>query len=316
MGVEEIDERRKTEDAIRESESRFRTLFEFAPDGIVVVNSRHEIIMVNDQTRQLTGYSKEELIGQPIEKLVPQEFSAAHVQWRNEYERGQRPNAHKRGESSGIPCRRKDGTTFPADISVRPFTGYQGLIVFCIIRDITEQRKLEETLRRMSTTDSLTGLANRRSFDETIELEWRRALRTGTPLALIMADIDNFKELNDTYGHLAGDECLKKIGEVLKKAARRAGNLAARYGGDEFVLLLPVTGANEAHKTAEEIRTAVEMIRIAPGGRGTAVSVTLSVGIASVVPDHGSSVEGLIATADNALYRAKQAGRNRIVSAA
>ncbi len=427
----------KNVNQVSQRETRFRTLFEFAPDGTVVVDGKHAIIMVNDKTRQLTGYSKEELLKQPIEKLIPEEYSAGHVEWRNEYEHGLRPNAHRQGESRDVPCRRRDGTTFPADISVRPFQSDEGLTVFCIIRDITErkqaeslqrltaavfasttdgivvtdvngviqnvnnaftqitgytlsevigknlrimksglqdenfyvsmwqtlrktgtwkgrfmnQRKngevypqettineirnsrgeivqycgifrdvteqmnLEEALRRLSLTDSLTGLANRRSFDETITIEWRRALRTGVSLAIIMSDIDRFKELNDTYGHQTGDECLERIGNVLKRAARRAGNLAARYGGDEFVILLPATSDTEAKKIAQEIRAEVEMIKISAGGSGTAIVVTLSMGIAAAVPNRSLSAEGLLSMADLALYRAKQAGRNRIESA-
>ncbi len=314
ISVEDITERKRTEDALKRSETRFRQLIEFAPDGIVVVNEQHEIIMVNDRTRQLTGYSRGELLSQPIEKLVPEEISAMHVGWRNEYEQGLRPNAHKRGESSELFCRRRDGSTFPADISVSPLAGDEGPMVFAIIRDITERKKFEEILRKLSTTDGLTGLANRRSFDEAIKLEWRRALRAGTSIALIMVDIDNFKELNDTYGHPAGDECLRIVSRVLKSMISRAGDLAARYGGDELVILLPTTNINEARKIAEEIRSAVERTKILPYGSDTGFFATLSIGIGAVVPDQGASVEGLLAMADGALYRAKQSGRNRIAS--
>ncbi len=314
ISVEDITERKKTEDALKRSETRFRQLLEFAPDGIVVVNEQHEIIMVNGRTRQLTGYSSEELIQQPIEKLVPDEISVVHVGWRNEFVQGLRPNAHKRGESSELFCRRRDGSTFPADISVSPLAGDEGPMVFAIIRDITERKKLEEILRKLSITDGLTGLANRRAFDEAIELEWRRAVRAGTPIALIMIDIDNFKKLNDTYGHPAGDECLRIIGKVLKNMIRRAGDLAARYGGDEFVLLLPATNVSESQKIAEEIRSTLAMTKILPGGRDTGFFARLSIGISAVVPNQGASAEGLLAIADQALYRAKQSGKNRIAS--
>ncbi len=131
-----------------------------------------------------------------------------------------------------------------------------------------------------------------------------------------MADIDNFKNLNDTYGHPVGDECLRKIGAVLNTVVRRAGNLAARYGGEEFALLLPATDRNGARKTADQIMKEVELIKLEPEGGLAAVSVTLSMGIAAAIPSRSGSVEGLISAADQALYQAKQTGRNRIVSAA
>jgi PAS domain S-box-containing protein len=352
--------RGKAEGPAQRSGALFQRLLESVPDGMVIVNKRHEIVMVNDNFQQMTGYTREDLLGRPVEVLVLEETAEAHVAWRNEYLKD--PKARPMGAHRNISCRRKDGTAFPVEINLSPLETDEGTMVIAAVRDIAERKraessqrlaaavfasttegivvtdakgaiqsvnkafeqitgyneteaigktpnilksglqdaefyarmwktlretgtwrgsfwnrrkngeiypqetainaiknergevvqycgifsdvtdrhKLEESLRLLSSTDGLTGLANRRSFDETIEREWRRAQRAGYPLALIMADIDDFKKFNDAYGHLEGDECLKKIATSFKNAVRRAGDLAARYGGEEFVLLLPM----------------------------------------------------------------------------
>jgi len=415
-------------------EERFRRLLESAPDGMVIVNETHEIVMVNHQCQKLTGYTREELQGQRIEKLLPDETALGHIAWRNEYIK--QPKARPMGEHLNIFCRRKDGTMFPAEISLIPLETDEGIRIFATIRDITErksaenlqrlaaavfanttegivvtdrdgtiksvnkaflqitgynaaeaigknprilksglqdngfyqwmwktlqetgtwkgnfwnrrkngevypqsttinairnergeitqycgifsdvteQMKLEETLRMLSSTDGLTGLANRRTFDNTVQREWRRAQRGSYSIAVIMTDIDHFKKFNDTYGHLEGDECLKKVATALKKAVRRAGDLAARYGGEEFVLLMPMTTVGEATQIAEDIRTSVELMKIRHAKSDVHDFVTLSLGAAAVVPQQGMSAEDLIKEADKALYQAKGTGRNRAVS--
>jgi diguanylate cyclase (GGDEF)-like protein/PAS domain S-box-containing protein len=415
-------------------EERFRRLLESAPDGITIVNEAHEIVMVNRQCEKMTGYARDELQGQRIEKLLPDESVADHVRWRNEYIK--QPKARPMGEHLNIFCRRKNGTMFPAEISLIPLETDEGIRTFATIRDITErksadnlqrlaaavfanttegivvtdsdgtiksvnkaflqitgysadevvgdnprilksglqdagfyrwmwktlretgtwkgnfwnrrkngevypqsttinairnergeitqycgifsdvteQMKLEATLRMLSSTDGLTGLANRRTFDDTMQREWRRAQRGTYSIAIIMTDIDHFKKFNDAYGHLVGDDCLKKVATALKKAIRRAGDLAARYGGEEFVLLMPMTTINEATQIAEDIRTSVESMKIHHKNSDVNDFVTLSLGAAAVVPRPGMSAEDLINEADKALYRAKGAGRNRAMA--
>jgi diguanylate cyclase (GGDEF)-like protein len=212
--------------------------------------------------------------------------------------------------------RRKNGEIYPQETTINAIRNDQGDVVqYCgIFRDITKQHKLEETLRMLSATDGLTGLANRRSFDETIRKEWRRAQRVGYPLAIIMADIDNFKNFNDTYGHLEGDECLKKVGATLKNAVRRAGDIAARYGGEEFVLLMPMTKASEATQIAEGIRLDIEALKIPHETSDTLGFVTLSLGAAAVAPQTDMLSQHLITMADKAMYRAKYEGKNRVIT--
>lgn len=180
------------------------------------------------------------------------------------------------------------------------------------------RRRLEEAnliLQRQSTIDSLTGIANRRLLDERLEKEWRQALRASTPVAFLMVDVDDFKDFNDRYGHQEGDACLKRVAGILNAQAARPADLAARYGGEEFSLLLPGADRRGAETLAERLRAAVESLDISHAGSRAASRVTISVGGASLIPTPGSSPASLIAAADQALYAAKAAGRNRVVIA-
>jgi diguanylate cyclase (GGDEF)-like protein len=167
-------------------------------------------------------------------------------------------------------------------------------------------------LARLASVDGLTGVANRRAFDERFDAEWRRARDGASALSVLLIDIDHFKRVNDTYGHAAGDECLKALGRALGRASQRAGDFVARYGGEEFTVVLPETGQGGAITIAEKIRAEVEALEVSIGG-GAVVRMTISVGIATMV-HHGAPAELLVA-ADRALYAAKEHGRNCIVSA-
>jgi diguanylate cyclase (GGDEF)-like protein len=181
------------------------------------------------------------------------------------------------------------------------------------------QEKLEETNRQLAETavkDGLTGIANRRAFDDHLQSEWNRCLRTGDPISLILFDIDFFKAYNDTYGHVAGDTCLKRVGELLSTGAYagRPGDLHARYGGEEFALVLSGTGQEVAAKIGERIRSNMAALQI--GHENTEVAgvsvVTASFGVASMLPRTDVGPEGLIEAADSSLYAAKSQGRNRV----
>lgn len=170
-------------------------------------------------------------------------------------------------------------------------------------------------LRRLSSQDSLTGIANRRYFDETFGREWRRAARNRKPISLIMGDVDFFKQYNDVYGHQGGDECLIRVAQCLAAQARRPGDSVMRYGGEEFAVLLPETDAPGASMLAEKIRTAVEALAIPHAGSEASKVVTLSAGVASAVPGVAAEKQSdLLQWTDAALYEAKRLGRNRVVS--
>ena len=183
------------------------------------------------------------------------------------------------------------------------------LVVF-LTRALKLRSDAEQQLSIMATTDGLTGLCNRRRLDEIFELEWRRALRSQTPVALLMIDADHFKAYNDNFGHQAGDIALKAIAHCIASIARRASDIGARYGGEEFAVLLPDTSAAEAVQLAEQIRKSVIILRDDQQGRPDSTP-TVSIGAASMMPRQGLQPRDLIKAADTALYAAKSNGRNR-----
>jgi diguanylate cyclase (GGDEF)-like protein len=235
------------------------------------------------------------------------------------------PDAWKKGAIIGLPLKIGNrvvgvmNTSYPEPRSI----GADQLHLLKLFADqaalgIENARLYEElaeayaNLEDISQVDALTGIANRRMFDAVLSQEWSRAKRQRSPISLIMVDVDSFKNYNDTYGHQAGDECLRKIAEVLRRTAHRATDLAARYGGEEFAVLLPLTEKEGAIYVAETIRGEVEELRLPHAASGVTPWVTVSVGVAFTVPELSQPHETLIADADSALYQAKHSGRNRV----
>lgn len=169
-----------------------------------------------------------------------------------------------------------------------------------------------DMLRQMAFLDGLTGVANRRQFDERLELEWRRGARAGTPLSLIAIDVDHFKFYNDHYGHQKGDDCLRAIAAILASSVQRPGDLIARYGGEEFVCLLPETDLAGAHKVALRLEAGIRAAGITHEASSVAPVVTASLGVACLMPDQLHGAEALLKRADALLYRAKRDGRGQV----
>lgn len=182
-----------------------------------------------------------------------------------------------------------------------------------IIRDITQRKNLEKDLENRSQLDGLTNIANRRFFDETFTQKWLHCAREKLPLSLILCDVDFFKLYNDNYGHQMGDNCLVKVAQAISTVVKRPGDLVARYGGEEFVVILPHTEPEGALQIAEFIRHHVQQLKIPHGASKVSNYVTLSLGVAGVVPTPKGISKALIAVADKALYEAKQQGRNRVI---
>lgn len=177
-----------------------------------------------------------------------------------------------------------------------------------------ELRKANEELLTRSITDGLTGLNNRRMFEDAIKKEWLRCQRYSITLSVIMMDVDHFKPFNDFYGHQVGDYCLQQIGTLLLRTVRFSSDIVARYGGEEFIIALPYTDARKAAMLAERIRTEVERLSISHEASSVSDHVTISLGVATTIPAPGKTVEDMIRAADMALYQAKDLSRNRIVS--
>jgi diguanylate cyclase (GGDEF)-like protein len=190
----------------------------------------------------------------------------------------------------------------------------QGKLVAVVetLRDMTAHKKAQIELERLANHDGLTGIFNRRGFDDKLHIELCRASRENQPLSLAIVDVDHFKQFNDTYGHQAGDICLKKVADVLAKSAYRPSDMAARYGGEEFALILPSVGENGARTVASRMLKAVSSLGIPHSGSSNGGVVTVSVGVVTATPTAQTSEKELIQAADDALYRAKHGGRNRV----
>ena len=172
-----------------------------------------------------------------------------------------------------------------------------------------------DRLRELALTDTLTGVANRRSFDERLKAEWRRCQRSQSPIALIMIDVDHFKQYNDNLGHQAGDDCLSTVSAAMKDCLMRPADMLARYGGEEFAVLLPETGLGQAMRKAEDLGHAVQELAIPHPSSDAGPVVTISRGVAALVPSTDVQARELVRLADEMLYEAKRKGRNRTVSA-
>jgi len=194
------------------------------------------------------------------------------------------------------------------DFITKPFNV---AVVRARVRTHLTLKRQSDAMRELTLTDALTGIANRRSFNDAIQNEWRRCARSAMPLSLVMIDIDHFKRYNDAYGHQAGDACLKQVADTMLQCAGRSPDLLARYGGEEFVILLPQVDSPGAQTVAERILESVRALAIPHRMSSVSDAVTVSLGVATLMPDKGGSPEALVRCADDALYQAKKDGRNR-----
>ncbi len=200
-------------------------------------------------------------------------------------------------------------------MKIRPLNDHaQGMLVV-LHEDITDRKRAEIALEALAITDPLTGLANRRRLETALDAEINHAQRSGVPLSLLMIDIDYFKRYNDTYGHPAGDACLERIGAALAEVAKRPNDIAARYGGEEFAILWPQTGEEDARKLAEDLLVDIRNLNIKHVRNPPGNVITVSIGLATMVPRRETTNRDLITLADEALYEAKAAGRDQLVIA-
>ena len=197
------------------------------------------------------------------------------------------------------------------DFIARPFSQ---TILELRVKNQLKLKRQRDLLKHLSRTDSLTGMWNRSKFDEFLKNEWLRATREQTHLSLIMIDIDFFKKFNDFYGHTSGDECIKKITQAIQKSIDRSQDLAARFGGEEFICVLPNTDLSGAVHIAEIIQKNCLKLKIPHKGSQISPFVTISIGVSSIIPNRSSSSQSLIQIADEMLYKAKSKGRNKVVS--
>ncbi|WP_051620343.1 sensor domain-containing diguanylate cyclase [Paenibacillus sp. UNC451MF] len=304
---------KNNEIALRESEEMYRMITENSTDMISRIAMDGTYLYVSPATKTLLGYEPEALIGSNVFAMLhPDDFRFAD-------ELTEKSLNDVRIDLGSYRIRKKDGTYIWFETTARTILDNSGLNkeVITVSRDITARKHVEKQLRetnellqKISTVDALTGVANRRGFDECLLKEWKQGSRMSTPLSLILVDIDFFKRYNDSYGHIEGDFCLKRVAESLKKAAKRPGDFIARYGGEEFVIILPSTDALGARTVAEHLREQVELLQIPHTRSEHSPYITISSGTATMIPNHDTEPSELFLRADKALYQAKQEGRN------
>ena len=276
----------------------FRLAVEAAPNGVVIIGRQGEILLVNSQATKMFGYKEEELAGQSVEVLVPERFRGGHPEYRAGF--SARPQARPMGAGRDLYAVRKDGSEFPVEIGLNPIETEEGLIVLSAIVDITERKRAEEEIRRLATSDPLTGLANYRKLVDVLDAEINRSGRTERSFALLLLDLDGLKKINDSYGHVTGSRALCRLADILRIDCRNI-DTPSRYGGDEFALVIPEADAQSAQQVARRIRE-----RVANDSEQPPFSVSVG---AAIYPQDGETIEMLLGAADRALYEMKNGSR-------
>ncbi|HHY81995.1 MAG TPA: diguanylate cyclase [Clostridiales bacterium] len=300
--------------SLKKSEIRFQQIIETAIEGILIFDEQYKITFANKNMASVLGYTIDEMIGRSYVSFFPESQIDVY-----NYQKSLR----KKGEGSVYECclLRKDGYKHWFLVSAKPILDDSGNFEgsFAMLTDINDRKEMEllledsnRRLRELSNTDSLTGIANRRCFDAVLEREYSRLRRSKSELSIILFDIDHFKEYNDYYGHVTGDDCLRQIGGVLASSIIRAVDLAARYGGEEFACILPDTDIHSAVKVAERIQQRIKELKIEHKKSAVSEFVTASFGITTVRYSPEITPPDIIAAADKLLYKAKVSGRNLI----
>jgi len=300
-------------DSQQQQTERMRMIVNGMDEGLMIIEASGRIQFSNPACERYLGYDSNELAGAALGQLlspgVTQEYLTYFAAWSADPE-----TVHPRGTRE-VQIRRRDGSARAMDLTLTPMYAGEPLFIG-LLHDITHHKQSETALQRAALLDPLTKIANRRHFDTFLEKEWLRAIRSSEPLSLVVIDVDHFKLYNDTLGHAAGDACLRKIAAALQSHALRPTDIAARFGGEEFVLLFAETSLETACKLAESIRAHIESLEMPNPRSSTSAWVTVSVGVATIVPSQRDEIEAFFVAADRAMYRAKEGGRNRVVAAA
>ena len=292
---------RSNTDTQTEQADRLRMIVNSMDQGLLIVEGNGRVQYANPACDRYLGYVPEELVGRSLHDLLDGGEAACACGVAALDGHGTRE----------VKIRHRDGTLRAMDLTMTPMHAADGLFV-ALLHDITHHKQSEDALQRAALLDPLTKIANRRHFDAFLDKEWQRAIRSAQPLSLVVLDVDHFKLYNDTLGHAAGDVCLQKVAQALQDHAARPTDLAARYGGEEFVLLFGETPADSAGRLAEMIRAAVEALQLPNPRSATSPWLTVSVGVATIVPTQLDEIENLFVCADRAMYAAKAGGRNRV----
>jgi len=305
--TQELRERRRMEMAVQESEVRYRSLLELSPVSIVVqvegrlryINTAVLKLLGEDERATVMARSMLDYVNDSFKEDTAKRIAKVLAQG-------------GRAEPFETQFRRADDSTVDVEV-YGACVMYEGEVgVQMALQDITERKLLEAEWRRLSRMDGLTGIYNRRAFDEILERELRRSQRNQTPLSLALIDIDAFKLYNDHYGHQGGDDTLKRVAAVLRETARRGGDHVARYGGEEFAVIMAETPLDGALQIAERLRAEVEALAVPHAMSPAGPIVTISIGVRTISGEEATPASVLIEAADKCLYRAKHSGRNRV----
>ncbi|MCW8915609.1 MAG: diguanylate cyclase [Magnetovibrio sp.] len=293
-----------------------------------VLNSKGEVIIWNKACETLTGIRAEEVVGtkehwrafyeEPRACLADVLVEGRDAELGGLYEAYSEPGEKHQGLRAENWCvMPKAAKRLYLAINSGPIYDDDGNLIAVVetLRDMTEQKQAENALKSLAHKDGLTGLANRRTFDMTLEADLLHAKREGASIALLLCDIDHFKPYNDIYGHQRGDACLKTVAKAIADQVKRPTDLVARYGGEEFVVILPSIDQDGVMRVAERIRQSVFDLNERHKGNKKEKRVTLSIGAVCLYPDENLTEADLIEAADEALYAAKECGRNQVVAA-
>ena len=307
----DVTQRKQLARQLAQQHGLLRAIIDAAPDPIFYKDLDGRYIGCNGAYEKAMGHTLEELKGHTDSIMLNEQHAARVAERDREVTEG--GAVLRTDEWIDTP----DGERKLLDTVKAPILDDQGqcIGIVGICRDITENKLLQDKLRELAVTDGLTGLMNRRRLDEVLGAEWARARRHESTMSLLMIDIDHFKAFNDHYGHPEGDAVLSQLAKVLRSAVQRPGDAVARYGGEEFTVVLPLTHAVGARAIAQRIQDRLAEEDIVNLASPLGERVTVSIGLASMVPSSDQTASELIAAADQALYEAKNSGRNQIATA-
>lgn len=324
------------------------TIVDTAPVGIIVIDPTGRILLVNIEIESLLGYDRGELLGRPVELLVPQANRGEHARWRERFQN--HPDTRLMGRGRDVSACCKDGSEVIVEVALRPLDTELGVMVVATLVDVSERRRLHEltrragelletrvrertaelenalrtnesllgdlerqrlTLEQLSREDPLTGLSNRREFERRLTEEIQRAERLDMPLSVAMLDLDHFKNVNDRFGHAVGDLVLQRVAALIRRQIRVI-DVLARHGGEEFALVIPATRPEDSVELCERIRQSFHEFAWHTLHPGLTAPVTISIGVAHW--RRGTDAKSVLDEADRNLYAAKRKGRDRVVA--
>lgn len=278
-----------------------------------MINEKGEITKINDAAEKMYGYKKEEIIGLDYKRFLPADEVIKSQEVITQVLKGT-------AQKQETKIQHRSGYEIDVELNAIPIivgSKVEGVVGF--IKDISEEKRNKKSLenankylKEISELDGLIGIKNRGFFEKEMKEQWDNALMNGRNLSLILLDVDLFKTYNDTYGHIIGDKCLKQVTEAVSKAIRKDWDTLCRYGGEEFIVILPETDCCDAYVIGERVRSSVESLEIPHIKSGASKFVTVSVGVSSAIPKEGENYEDLISRADEAMYMAKKNGRNKV----